>query len=756
MTAYSATVAAGGSVPTGTGVETVLITGTPSALSTSTLYAVLLRGDGINLSGTALTTQEIVSSGATSAGNTISVTTPSFGSTDGVIIDTANSTLNLSTALTTATSGGLTIGGAGTLILSVANANTGTVNLLSGTLNSAPRQRPSAPPRAPLLRSAAPSPRATVSLANAVQLNPGPGYVTLTGANNITFNGSVISGAGSIAFNMANPTVTVTYTTSAAANSYTGLTNVINGILSLGATGSDRAWSVNGLLVIGNGQTGTAAVVLDNSNNVPNQTIMIVNNTGAFVQQTGGDALGGIILNGGNVQLAGTNGNLEDAIVALPSAVPSAITMVSGGSTGFARTAVGAGYNVLNVFPGAGPAAGNELTLSGAFTPGSSGSGFTVTKVGMGNVTFAGSTANTFSEPTIVNEGSLLLAKSAAAIAGPLVVGNFNNTDSVRVLSNTNQLNGQQVTVNALGTVNAAPGGSIYQINLTAATGGTFNIGVSTTAGSQTTTANLPFNATPAQILAALQTLTTAIPNGATDVQVYVSGTLPTTTTGGVYNVSFTGNLANQNTTLSIASSLTGTATTTLVYAGTSPVAGTTGTLDLRGGTLSIGASNLSIGGTVQGRLQRRHDKPDRQQLQPDRAGRPERRRRIGHDGDDHDHDAAWLSDWPKGQRQRRRRRGLQRRLHDHGDSVADQLHLHGGIWLDDARGRRRRARHQRRDHGNRRDRIGHDGHDHDNDASRIAKRPNRFDRRPRRVRLQRHLHDHGDRVDDLYLHGAG
>src|SRR5262249_59672994 len=80
---------------------------------------------------------------------------------------------------------------------------------------------------------------ATVNIPNALQLNSGPGYVTFAGSNNITLAG-VISGAGSIAFNMANGSATVTYNT-AAQNTYTGVTNVIQGTLNVGS-GGDPAW----------------------------------------------------------------------------------------------------------------------------------------------------------------------------------------------------------------------------------------------------------------------------------------------------------------------------------------------------------------------------------------------------------------------------------------------------------------------------------------------------------------------------------
>ena len=44
--------------------------------------------------------------------------------------------------------------------------------------------------------------------------------------------------------------------------------------------------------------------MLDNNNALINNTYTIINNTGAFVQPTAGDAMGGWILNGGTMTIA--------------------------------------------------------------------------------------------------------------------------------------------------------------------------------------------------------------------------------------------------------------------------------------------------------------------------------------------------------------------------------------------------------------------------------------------------------------------
>ena len=87
------------------------------------------------------------------------------------------------------------------------------------------------------------------------------------------------------------------------------------------------------------------------------------------------------------------------------------------------------------MFQGAGNAAGNELTISNQLLIGSTASGFVVTKIGAGTLTLSGTTANTYIDPTLGDEGTLVFAKGAAVNAqtGTLVVGDFSHTVTVRV-----------------------------------------------------------------------------------------------------------------------------------------------------------------------------------------------------------------------------------------------------------------------------------------------------------------------------------
>jgi autotransporter-associated beta strand protein len=74
-----------------------------------------------------------------------------------------------------------------------------------------------------------------------------------------------------------------------------------------------------------------------------------------------------------------------------------------------------------------------SLTLAGSL-----GGSSTVTKNGLGTLTYSGSTANTYTNLTTVNEGELDLAKSGVQAIAPwgagLVIGDGSGTDTVRYM----------------------------------------------------------------------------------------------------------------------------------------------------------------------------------------------------------------------------------------------------------------------------------------------------------------------------------
>ncbi len=69
------------------------------------------------------------------------------------------------------------------------------------------------------------------ALANAIQFNTGPGYLTLSGAQPVGLSGT-FTGAGSLAVNMSTATTSVAIAGAGVGTGWTGLSNFINGQVS--------------------------------------------------------------------------------------------------------------------------------------------------------------------------------------------------------------------------------------------------------------------------------------------------------------------------------------------------------------------------------------------------------------------------------------------------------------------------------------------------------------------------------------------
>ena len=266
---------------------------------------------------------------------------------------------------------------------------------------------------------------------------------------------------------------------------------------------------------------------------------------------------------------------------------------------GLARTAVGAGYNVINVFAGAGAAAGNELTISNQITTGSTNSGFVVTKIGAGTLTFAGTTANTYTEPTVVDEGTLVLGKTAAvnAMTGVLVVGTFGNAATVKLgntgSSNFNQFStAEPIIVNASGTldISGSTAATTQTITTLDVRGGTVKTGTNTLSLNNTITglaANTTGTTAVSGTISGNLTMTANITVNTADV-----GTTPGLAISALISGAFTLTKGGQGTLL-----LDGTAANT--YSGVTTV--NSGTLQLVDtGGLAI-AGSLVIGDSLGG-----------------------------------------------------------------------------------------------------------------------------------------------------------
>jgi fibronectin-binding autotransporter adhesin len=176
---------------------------------------------------------------------------------------------------------------------------------------------------------------------------------------------------------------------------------------------------------------------------------------------------------------------------------------------------------------------------------------FFVTKLGGGTPTYAGDTANSYTGQTTVDEGTLVFAQTAAvaALAGPLVVGDFSGTDTVRVATNFNQTSAQALTVNSSGTFDVSGSAAAQTVGNLEVRGGLVK-----TTGTNNNTLNV----------GAAITGLAASTTGATVAAATISGNLALTTTTTV-------NTADSGTTpaLTITAVISGTQSLTKGGAGT-------------------------------------------------------------------------------------------------------------------------------------------------------------------------------------------
>lgn len=142
---------------------------------------------------------------------------------------------------------------------------------------------------------------------------------------------------------------------------------------------------------------------------------LVVRSAGAL-----GSSNGGLTITGGSVLLDGSGTIANEALI-----------VTGGGFGGQGAIRSVAGTNVWNsdvAMTGTttfGVDAGSSLNISGAISE-SSPTPVGLTKLLPGNLILSGTTANTYTGTTTVNEGTLTLSKTAGinAIGGPLVIGN--------------------------------------------------------------------------------------------------------------------------------------------------------------------------------------------------------------------------------------------------------------------------------------------------------------------------------------------
>ena len=323
-------------------------------------------------------------------------------------------------------SNGLVINGAGTVLLNnTGNTYTGATTVSLGTLQVGATGNNILPTTTALTIASDASvallsgstAQAVGSLTGAGSLNLGNNTFKVGDTTNTTFSGAIADdGSGT---SVLQKTGTGTLTLSGT-STFNGAVNVSAGTLVAASSGA--------LGAAGSGNTiANGATLALSGNSILNTTAWSVNGTGASTNSaienlSGANSLGGTITLSGNTTVASDAG-----------------TLTLTGDVGLgARTLTASG-------------AGN-INLSGAI----SGTGKFI-EAGGGTTTLSGTTANTFSGTTTINDGTLQLGKTAGVAAlgaGAITIGDGTGAGSsanLVLLANTQLSGSASITLNSDG-----------------------------------------------------------------------------------------------------------------------------------------------------------------------------------------------------------------------------------------------------------------------------------------------------------------
>jgi autotransporter-associated beta strand protein len=465
------------------------------------LNAVLIRGSGLVLTGNAgqplaLTSGTLVSAGT--GANTLSVSTLDFGTAEGII--TTDADLTISSRIIGGSAVGITKAGPAALTLSGTSPNTytGQTIITQGVLNA---QKSGA-----LGAGGAASTVQTVTIGNAIG-----------GSFELYFNGQETA---AIAYNASAATV---------ATDLDALTTI--GGIGGSVTVTDPNPSANPnvyTITFGGSQAGIAqpgfgfGYSLSYNVVLPTFTIATLNSGGLI-------GAGTTVVSGAALQLSNSSTETGEQLTLNGTGLASTGALHGDGSNNaWNGPVVVSSATIVNVDSGGQLAIGDAISGTATFT-----------KFGTGTLQFAGVNPNTLTGTTIVDDGTLLLNKTAGvtAINGALTIGNDigPGSDVVQV-ETAEQISGGSVTVSSTGVLqllsNVAT--STTQAEQTVTVAG--SSGSFTLTFSGQTTANIPFNATPATVQADLDSLSTI--GGA-------GGSVSVTGTPGAYVVLFGGSLVD-------------------------------------------------------------------------------------------------------------------------------------------------------------------------------------------------------------------
>ncbi|MCO6457780.1 MAG: autotransporter-associated beta strand repeat-containing protein [Pirellulaceae bacterium] len=427
----------------------VLLTSSRILTGNANFSSLILRGSGVDIDTNGfqlqITSGRILDDGGNSISGGGTLTT---GNTNPVNITTLAGTSTISAVISATTTGGFTKTGAGTLLLTAANAYAGNTEVGSGVLRITNDQALGNPAQATIVRDGAALELQGVNVAGE-QVSPlgsgisGAGAVRSVGGVNSSWSGNVALSSNAVALG-ADPGTQLALSgvvsglshlitsgggtielAGTANNTYTGSTFVVEGTLLLNKSpGINAVGSTNGTwLVVGDGVGTDTVRVMQNEQIFHNYAIsqgqhvllspsgvvdLATDNTSesivALWTQSGGGSGGQLALGGAST----LNINTTVQHFTLPG---GGTADISGGTLALSP-AITATNRVFVVNDDGAPAV--DLNISSTIVPG----GFpthSLTKFGLGTLELSGSTSNTYQGNTNVNEGTLRLNKSGGA-----------------------------------------------------------------------------------------------------------------------------------------------------------------------------------------------------------------------------------------------------------------------------------------------------------------------------------------------------
>jgi fibronectin-binding autotransporter adhesin len=404
-------------------------------------------GGAVDATGLQFTTN-----GYAITGGTLNLTDP----TSVIRIDDAANTATISSVIGGV--GNLTLRGAGTLILSGANTNTGATAIEGGTLRV---EGGSALSDTQVLAITSPgrlqlgAGETLGGLMGSGSVDLGSNVLTLANGSDAAYVGN-ISGAGSVNFaGTASQTLS-------GANSYTGGTTVSSGVLRAGSTSAfgagpvainggamldlaGFATSINELTGAGNLTLGTATVSIGGTNSSSNFAGVISGVGGVTHVGTGT-----LTLSGANTYTGATTVSAGTLAAGSAGAIGSGAASVANGAT---LNLAGFNSSVASL-SGAGTVDLGSATLT--LNTGAAGANFAGVVTGAGGVTMAGSGtqtlsgANSYTGETAINSGSLRAGSTTAFGAGNVNVASGATLDLAGFATTLQTLNGAgAVTIGA-------------------------------------------------------------------------------------------------------------------------------------------------------------------------------------------------------------------------------------------------------------------------------------------------------------------